>query len=52
MNATITANPAANTAAPKAGSALVRAASAVSAFIRNAIKQYGAPYLNGPLPPL
>ncbi len=48
MNATITAN----TAAPKAGSALVRAASAVSAFIRNAIKQYGAPYLNGPLPPL
>lgn len=50
MNATITATHAADKR--KGGSAVARAASNVLAFIRNAIKQYGAPYLNGPLPPL
>ncbi|MBB3221001.1 hypothetical protein [Pseudoduganella umbonata] len=50
MNATIAAT--ATATERKSGSAIFRAASNLSAFIRNAIKQYGAPYLNGPLPPL
>lgn len=50
MNATITASPAANER--QSGSAIARSVRNVLAFLRNAIKQYGAPYLNGPLPPL
>ncbi|WP_165390944.1 hypothetical protein [Pseudoduganella lutea] len=48
MNATIADTITENTA----GSALSRAVRRLAAFLRNAIKQYGAPYLNGPLPPL
>jgi hypothetical protein len=50
MNATIAATAPARP--PRAGSAVRRAAGSFFRFIRNAIKQYGAPYLNGPLPPL
>ena len=50
MNATIAATANANDR--KTGSVILRALGRVSAFVRNAIKQYGAPYLNGPLPPL
>lgn len=50
MNATITATAPASE--PRTGSAVRRAAANLFRFIRNAIKQYGAPYLNGPLPPL
>ncbi|QGZ38059.1 hypothetical protein IP92_05817 [Pseudoduganella flava] len=35
-----------------AGFSFGRVARNVLAAIREAIKQYGAPYLNGPLPPL
>lgn len=48
MNATITARA----AEARPGFSPLRALKKVSAFVRNAIKEYGAPYLNGPLPPL
>jgi hypothetical protein len=50
MNATIAATATANER--KSGSAIARAIGTAMAFVRNAIKEYGAPYLNGPLPPL